>query len=926
MISEVEASVVGNRIMTIEGFENFVVASFHKQRSFRNSGHSNEEYEHASSSGSYASEEDSGDEEESLEEKQDMLCMPKNYHSTHSSSNNMGNPLGGTNMDPTMMGFNDSFVTDGDCTEGNLDSDEELEDYQDYDSDKNCEVIGDEEDEEPSVITEDILSFDAMLGKKTVSNVGNVDNASEESSEEEEEEQERARRTARKGGRTAVRSRSSSKHRNASRSTSTARRRRPNRSLSRSSRGSVKHEEVNPPSLMGIGRGGGISTDEDDSEDQDNDIFSVLAVAPVHSSSKSQKREDQRNNNVNRMERRKRRSNSRGRDEKLLASNRKGKTSGAKEHSRRNVRKSNNNTAIGIKHDGNHYLDTSTDSSEKLDDGSSPYMTQSMPAGGHGRLMDTSSCHNDDSGGGMAHRHLRRDSSRRSGGALMTDASCPVVASGKSNQLQITRDSSRRGMMAASENASRRRLSVSDRRGRNSTRNVMAARIGGDEEEEDDEENCQQHQQRDRRSLSRTRDGLLRRASSRQGSASGNTLMAQSDMAAGTSSRRASSTGMSNSVQLGAYRRSNSHSTAAIEALAANPYSRSSSMVPSGNMGIPRRPSLAGPEKDSFIYNRSSSARGMVNPGLTAPASRGSSSLTVAALATPPSHRVKRRPSKGGVPGGQGATSPLKRDMDLQRKPSSSALGNTHSHESSGSLRSIESSEQTSGLRPVRSQNRRAISIGRMEHKNRANDFRVNDFYSDDEDEEDPLNFDSPLGGAMINGGSSRHLATMGKSSVMSRRKSAFLQSMEGKPSKAKLSRSRSAPTEELHRRMAVDQGPTMAEVDIDDDTVAANENIHGDGETHTKKSRRPMASRKPKSGSFKLQKEKSRRIDGDVKIKSAQDKTEEQEVDNGVPQRRSSPKSVLETGSSPIKEKSTKDPPVGAMLPQPSVTKMLKF
>ena len=924
--------------MTIEGFENFVVASSHTQGSFRSSGqHSGKYQDDSSSGGSYASEENSGDGEGSLaEETQDMLRMPVNYHSTrnnnNNNNNNSGNHFGSANMDPTMMGFNDSFVTDGDCTEGNLDSDEELADDQDYDSDKNCEANGDEEDEEPNLITEDILTFDAMLGKKTASRVGMVGIEKEESSEEEDEEEQeqRARRSVRKGGRSAVRSRSSSKHRNASRSTSTARRRRPNRSISRSSRGSEKHDEAIPPSLMGMGRGGGISTDEDDSEGQDDDIFSVLAVAPVNGSGKFQKREDQRNNDKNRMERRKRRSNSRGRDEKLLASSRKGKTSGVIEHSRGgrsrtgvNTRKTYSNTIIGMENDDNHYMDASIDSREKLDDGSSPYMTQSMPAGGHGRLMDISSCQNDENGGGMAHRHLKRDSSRGGGGGvLMTDASCPVVSSAKTNQPLLSRDSSRRGMMAASENASRRRLSVSDRRGRNSTRNITTARICGNEV---DGEDFQEHQQPERRSLSRNRDGRLRRANSRQDSASGKTLMAQSEMAPGTSSRRLSATGMSNSAQLGAYRRSNSHSKAAIEALAANPYSRGSRILPSDNMEIPRRPSLSGPAKDTLVSNRSSSSRGMVGPGLAAPTSRGNASLTVAALATPPSHRIMRRPSKGGVAGGQDTTSPLNQEMGLQRKPSAYTSGNTKSLESSGSLRSIGSLEQTSGLLPVRRQNQRASSIGRM-------DYRVNDFYSDDEDDEDdPLNFNSPLGGAMPNGSSSRHLTTMGKSSIMSRRKSAFLQSMEGKPSKqksmAKLSRSRSAPSEEIHKRMGLGQGLTMAEVDIDDDTIAANENIHGDGEKDAHKSRRPTrptASRKSKSGSFKLQKEKSKRMDEDVKTNSAKD---EQEVDNEITKRRSSPKSVLEMGSSPMKEKPTKASPAkAATLPQSSVTKVLKF
>ena len=123
---------------------------------------------------------------------------------------------------------------------------------------------------------------------------------------------------------------------------------------------------------------------------------------------------------------------------------------------------------------------------------------------------------------------------------------------------------------------------------------------------------------------------------------------------------------------------------------------------------------------------------------------------------------------------------------------------------------------------------------------------------------------------------------------------------MEGKPSKqiskAKISRSGSAPTEQLQKRMAVDQGRTMTEVDIDDDTVAANENIHGDGEANAQKSRRPAASRKPKSGSFKLQKEKSKRMDGEDKTIPAQDGTGEPEADSTVPKRRSSPKSVLET------------------------------
>ena len=956
--------------MTIEGFENFVVApSEHNRKADPRDA----DHDEGSECLETTSEEEEGDsdDEGSLEETNDMLRMPKSYFASMGNSSQNGSK-NGHHYGSDILGFSDSFVTDGDCTEGNLGSDEELEYYND-DTDG---VNGVKDDG-----VEDILSFDSMLGKKAPSSAALEVEESDESEEEEEDDEEEklARRKARKGGRSSVRS---SKQRSASRSTSTARRGHRSTSRSSSKKNSKQPTENAPPSLMAMVTGG-----EGTDDDQEDDIFSILAVAPLNknetqktqssmgSAGKKKSLQDQQKETpTTPLERRKTRSKSRGRDEKLLASSRKAKAafsalervgmeepatsnrrSSAAPHPN-NISRSSSRQSLGNNSEHQQlrqqqqfgsFLDASASSNNsnnggKLSDGSSPQMTQSMPMRLH--TMDTSF---------QSAAALRRDSSRR---GSMTDASCPVNTTG----AVFVHDFSRRGLTMADNSAvmrdaSRRRLSVSDRRGRNSSRHLVAGNTDDYVDNNFQYANGEEELQY-RRSLSRNRDNRLRRASSRRGSSSGIDMVAQSEVIPSTSSRRASDFGIGVAPTPATYRRSNSHNVAAIEALAANPYSRrintninnNNSPTAAADMdssATTRRPSLLGSAKDTPIYRRSNSTTGTT---ASVPPSTRRASLTVVALDTPPGHRTMRRPSTGVSPGRVAPlnhvddtsmnVNPLKmkrssshRDSLLQQKPSVSTLAPASTN-TSGGPSSMASSEHNLGGLAVRRQDRRAPRLGHSEASNGGFEEDGADFWCDADDAEDEPTDPTSLGAMMSGSSSHQSLTTMGKSNPMSRRKSALLQSMGGKNSKQnsrrKISRSRSEPTEQLHMLMSADHG-TMAAVDIDDDTVAAMQNIHGDETEKMEKPRRASVPRKAiRKDTFKLQKGKSR-MDAERsrdKAKPSADQTADEDAGNNPP-KGSSPKSVLEMDSSPLVEKATKKTPAKAsLLPQSSVSKMFQF
>lgn len=280
--------------------QTFVVApSQHEEE------HQEVEYGESDDSGSFYDEDDqSSDEEEEDSEAEEEEDDDDDSEGSTDQGGLFGTAKyfsGPNNMEPQMIGFSDSFVTDRDCSEHSFDLCE-----QDFASNAfssspmasphasgnlsaNSNSNSKEEFMEDSV-HEDVLSFDMMLGKKESSQKSLVSYEQPElivqprsAASSTHSRKSLSLRPAGAGDR----SRSNSRSR--SRSASTSRRR---RSTSRSSEGGPPKPEL-PPTLMPMPN----AEDEEEVED----MFSMLVVAPKPKVLQQQERQQSTGSNKGRV-------------------------------------------------------------------------------------------------------------------------------------------------------------------------------------------------------------------------------------------------------------------------------------------------------------------------------------------------------------------------------------------------------------------------------------------------------------------------------------------------------------------------------------------------------------------------------------------------------------------------------------------------